>query len=285
MFSWLKNQFFPLQKTTDPVVIYHHIAKTGGTSLRKVVQANYRGKALLELYGPNRGYVDWYERYYSSLSPKRKASIQCIAAHSAHYIIPVIDRPFRVFTLLRNPVDRVISLYYFTRILAKQGAGKGSEMGIMLDTLGWNLADIYINAGLKGRIAPEQRPLLAPFFNGQSRAILGPHLDATVMPFEQGEPAVMDVFQTTLNDVINRHYELGITESYETSVRYFARIFRWRRVFFQHKNQTKNRPKVEDIPIDVREMILSFNQMDATLHQKAERTLRLRIEKESRTGD
>lgn len=285
MFSWLKNQFSTPQKTTDPVVIYHHIAKTGGTSLRKVVQANYRGKALLELYGPNRGSVAWYEQYYSSLSPKRKASIRCIAAHSAHYIIPIIDRPFRVFTLLRNPVDRVISLYYFTRILAKQGAGKGAEMGLMLDSLGWDLADIYINAGLKDKITPEQRPLLAPFFNGQSRAILGPHLDAMAMPFEQGEPAVMGVFQTRLNDVIDRHYELGVTELYEASVRYFARIFRWRRFFFQHKNQTKNRPLIEDIPTEVREMILSFNQMDAALHQKAKRTLRLRSEEEPRMED
>jgi len=241
MFSWLKRRKQPdeFDGPLPPVVIFHHIAKTGGTSLRKVVQANYKGKALLELYGPGRGSVAWYDEHYHALSRRRKAEIQCIAAHSAHFIIPVIDRPFQVFTLLRDPVDRVISLYYFTKILAKSGAGRGAEIGQELERLGWDLEAIYVNIGLKQGGSPEQRLLFAPFFNGQSRAILKPHADVATSLIVKGVPEKVAPLRALLDDVIQRHYVTGVTEAYEPSVRYFARVFGWRRIFFEQKNKTK----------------------------------------------
>ncbi len=251
-----------------PVVIYHHIAKTGGTSLRKVVQANYKGNALLELYGPNRGSVAWYEQYYRSLPPERKAAIRCIAAHSAHYIIPVLDRPFRVFTLLRDPVDRVISLYYFARTLAKKGRGKGAAIGQLLASWGWDLGDIYRHAE-QGHITPQSHPLLAPFFNGQTRAILGPHFDVTTIPFLPGQPAGLQVALEKARDILDAHYELGITEAYADSLRHFARVFGWQQVFVEHINRTRKRPPTHALDPQVIALIRAYNQLDAALHAHA----------------
>lgn len=274
MFSWLrKEKRNSVHTPLGPVAIYHHIAKTGGTSLRRVVRANYKGKALLEWYGPNRGSVAWWQTHYHALPPERKAAIQCIAAHSAHYIIPVIDRPFRVFTLVRDPVDRVVSLYYFVRGLAAHGKGKGAEMGRALESLGWDLEAIYRHLGEQDGLTPEQIRLFAPFFNGQSRAILGPHLDTATMPFVPGVPETLASFQITLRETLDAHYVLGLTERYNQSVQYFARIFGWRRIFFQRKNPTKKRPRLDELPSELIETIRAFNALDAWLHDYARRYL------------
>ncbi len=267
---WKKSS--PPAQPLGPVVIYHHIAKTGGTSLRKVVQANYKGKALLELYGPYRNSVVWYERYYHSLSPARKAAIQCIAAHSAHYIIPVLDRPFRVFTLLRDPVDRVISLYYFSQRLAQKGRGKGADIGRFLAARGWSLEDIYLHAE-RGDIHGAQDPLLAPFFNGQTRAILGPHTDTSAIPFLPGVAPPLETPLRHALDILDRYYELGITEAYAESVHHFARVFGWQRVFVTHVNRTRKRPPAHAFPSEILHLIRAYNQLDTTLHAYARRYL------------
>ncbi|HEY80023.1 MAG TPA: hypothetical protein EYP25_07545 [Anaerolineae bacterium] len=272
MIPWLRKR-----KTSSPslgpVVIYHHIAKTGGTSLRKVVQANYKGKALWESYGPNRGSVAWYEAHYHALSPERKAAIQCIAGHSAHYIIPAIDRPFRVFTLLRDPVERMISLYYFAQTLARRGQGKGAEIGRALQARGWTLADIYTQLGGGQRLAPEERRLFAPFFNGQTRAILGPHTDTSAMPFLPGDSEALEPMLRQTRQVLDAYYELGVTEAYAESVQHFARVFGWRRVFLSHVNRTRKRPRVHELPPRILAMIREYNALDHALHAYAAQRL------------
>lgn len=93
------------------MLIFHHIAKTAGSSLLEILRRNYQPHELLELYGPNRDSVDWYQTFYNSLTSTKKASIKCITAHTAHFIMPVLaklEQPFRVFCLLRDPVDRAI---------------------------------------------------------------------------------------------------------------------------------------------------------------------------------
>jgi len=277
MFSWLWKKNSPSNDhTTTPVVIYHHIAKTGGTSLRKVVQANYKGKALLEWYGPNRGSVDWWKVHYHALSPQRKAAIQCIAAHSSHYLIPVIDRPFRVFTLLRNPIDRVISLYYFTRILAQKGKGKGAEIGRLLISLNWSLGDIYRHA-IRDDIDPQWHSLLAPFFNGQTRAILGPHTDTSAIPFLPKTSGSLDKTLQHAYQILEAYYEIGITEAYADSLRYFANVFGWEKIFVEHANRTQKRPRIHEISPEVITLIREFNHLDFKLHNYAKNYLSQRL--------
>lgn len=271
MFFWRKQRTNEEQTgALGPVVIFHHIAKTAGTSMRRVVKANYKRGELLELYGPNRGSVDWYNDYYHSLSFRRKAAIKCIAAHSAHYLIPVIDRPFRVFSLLRDPVDRVISLYYFTKVLAKQGKteGIGARLGMEIERLGWDLEDIYLNVGGKDRESAEKRQLFAPFFNGQSRAILAPHRATVDLPFYNETTETVTSFQSTLDELLERHYVVGVSERYEESITLFATTFGWQHVFIEHKNISKQRPRGKEIPEELAMLIRSFNQMDNSIHQR-----------------
>jgi len=271
MFFWRKQKSNEEQtETLGSVLVFHHIAKTAGTSMRSVVKANYRRGELLELYGPNRGSVEWYNDYYHSLSFRRKSAIKCIAAHSAHYLIPVIDRPFRVFSMLRDPVDRVISLYYFAKVLAKQGKTKGigARLGQEIERRGWGLEDIYLNVGGKDSGADGEYQLFAPFFNGQSRAIIAPHRTTADLPFYSETTDIVTSFQSSLDELLRRHYVVGVTERYEESITLFAEAFGWQRTFIERKNTSKQRPRGKEIHGELAMLIRSFNQMDNHIHQR-----------------
>jgi len=272
MFFWRKRKTNEERAgTLEPVLIFHHIAKTAGSSLRRVLKANYKRRELLECYGPNRASVDWYDTYYHSLPYRRKAAIKCIAAHSAHYLMPVIDRPFRVFSMLRDPVDRAISLYYFTKGLAHQGetkGGIGARIGREIERLGWGLEDIYLNVGVKDWGLAEERQVFAPFFNGQSRVILAPHRTLADLPFYTETTEAVISFESTLDELLERHYVVGVTEHYEESMALFAETFGWRHVFVERKNTTRQRPRGKEIPADLAMLIRSFNQMDQHIHQR-----------------
>src|SRR5687767_8851292 len=102
------------------IVIFHHVPKTAGTSLRRVLEANYRRGELLTTYWGGAGRHELppldaadYRRWYWALDSGQRERMRCVAAHNANCLIRVLDRPFRAFSLLRNPIDRVISLYNF----------------------------------------------------------------------------------------------------------------------------------------------------------------------------
>ncbi len=103
-----------------PLLVFAHIRKTAGTSLRRVIAGNYSHARYRHLYvsvpktDEHAPLHDWYrELYHERLTQKERARLVCIASHSANYLLPALDRPFRVITMLRDPVDRVLSRYYF----------------------------------------------------------------------------------------------------------------------------------------------------------------------------
>ena len=56
---------------------------------------------------------DLYEQWWSSLDRDRRDRLILATSHSANYLLDLIERPSRAFTILREPVDRVLSRYYF----------------------------------------------------------------------------------------------------------------------------------------------------------------------------
>ncbi len=249
-----------------PVLLFHHIAKTAGTSLRKILQKNYKKKELLELYGPNRASVEWYQSYYDSMPAKQKASVKCIAAHTAHYIIPVLDRPFQVFTLLRDPLDRVISLFYFAKEIAYSGQGRGAELGREINRLGWNLEEIYSNLGGGYNNTSERHSLFDTFFDGQARVILAPHYPVQEMQYQASHMNRDRWREKELFTLLEEHYTVGVQAHYRDSIERFSQAFGWKRVFYEEKNKTKSRPRLEELSAEAADLIRSYNQLDMRIY-------------------
>jgi len=75
-------------------------------------------------------------------------------------------------------------------------------------------------------------------------------------------------FQSSLDELLRRHYVVGVTERYEESITLFAEAFGWQRTFIERKNTSKQRPRGKEIHGELAMLIRSFNQMDNHIHQR-----------------
>lgn len=265
-----------------PLLIYHHLPKTGGTSLLSVVKENYGPGEVAELYrdvaklhseaaaeGGIPDDTEWYRDWYGSLPEAERDRIRCVASHTAQHLMPSLGRPFRAFCLMRDPVERVWSQYHFLRRLsAKEGKrGRGAVTGQEIEQRGWELADIYRELGGGGPRTSKLHEQFKGFFNGQTRSILAPWRDQSKLEYWAGVPEQGDALRVRALEILELHYVVGVQEQFERSLERFAAELGWQRLSVPRLNSeataTRGRPDAE-----TRSLILAHNQIDAQLHAR-----------------
>lgn len=269
----------------DRLLIYHHLPKSGGTSLLAVVRENHGDGALAELYAevaelhsqsaaadrvPDEG--EWYRDWYKALPDEDRRGIRCVASHTAQYLMPAIeDRPFEAFCLLRDPVGRVQELYEELRALGADGADAPRRGELEIDAgreiceRRWDVADIYRELGGGNPRTSRLHEQFKGFFNGQARSIIGPWRDQAKLEYWAGIPDEGSLLRERALGLLERHYTVGVKEQLERSLERFAAAFGWERVgipnLYAEAPASRGRPDAE-----TRSLILAHNQIDAELH-------------------
>ena len=87
--------------------VFLHVPKTAGTTLSRIVQNEYPKRETLWFRSPSE--VEKYEK----LPIENKERLRLLRGHIWFHIDEFIPSNFetRFFTVLRNPVDRLVSLY------------------------------------------------------------------------------------------------------------------------------------------------------------------------------
>jgi hypothetical protein len=193
-----------------------------------------------------------YERWWNSIGPDRADRLILATSHSANYLLDLIERPTRAFTILREPVDRVLSRYYFYPWARTGGRDP--------DPPGWTLLDLYTNPAKW----PDARSW---FFNYQSRALLEPHFDVEGedLAMSEGAPPNADLWRERLRSVLEEHYVVGVQEYFTETVTLFAKEFGWSELLAPRARYNRSRPRDWDDE-EVRELILAYNWLDVELY-------------------
>jgi len=90
-------------------ILFNHLHKTGGlTVCRHLAEANGDKAFTIDPYNPNRSI-----RYFASLPESVRYSYKSIAGHNAIALAKFVHRRTTIATVLRDPVERVVSLYRF----------------------------------------------------------------------------------------------------------------------------------------------------------------------------
>src|SRR5258708_9786374 len=96
-------------KQSDTKVVFIHIPKTGGSTLNGLLQKQYGRNAI---YSTDSKAVEKSLEAFKQLDPSQRDEIQFLVGHTPFSASATLPGNYLYFTLLREPVERVISLYY-----------------------------------------------------------------------------------------------------------------------------------------------------------------------------
>lgn len=278
----------------EPVLIHTHIPKTGGVALYQLISANHQPDEViqtetLEAVAPadlavtenvqSRGALAWRE-YYSSLPRREKLGVRCFSGHQAPFLIDAIrDRPVHALCMLRDPVDRVVSLYlfmiWFVDHMPLPPTAPAVQILAAMRNRGWGLGDLYRELGGSGdhRAKLEELDELTlwalplQFFNGQTRYILLTDTDSGEIPLDTDSTALR-AYRDRASATLSETYVVGTQDRFSQSLRLFAESFGWQTLFEPRTNEGRLRGESREAEItpETLSLIRSYNQVDAQLH-------------------
>src|SRR4051794_2187115 len=92
-------------------LVFVHIQKAGGLTLRAIVRRQYRGMVLFESPPED----------FDALPADDRRRIEVLQAHVPFGVHRYLDASVDYITMLRDPVDRILSLFFYLRGLPDRG--------------------------------------------------------------------------------------------------------------------------------------------------------------------
>ncbi len=102
----------PESSPSNDTLIFIHLYKTGGTTLNRIIEWEYKMSKICSVE------PTWWQWSYQRIrrwSPGRLGKMEVFKGHMPFGLHRLIPRPANYITVLREPIERAISDYYFAR--------------------------------------------------------------------------------------------------------------------------------------------------------------------------
>ncbi len=96
----------------DDTLVFIHLPKTGGTALRTSLLRAFDPPVTALVYAASDLDGAMTRQEFNQLPAEVRSGLRLVMGHFSYGIHRQVERPCRYATLLRDPVERVVSLYY-----------------------------------------------------------------------------------------------------------------------------------------------------------------------------
>jgi len=223
----------------DRAVIFLHVPKTAGSTLRRILQRQFEPSATHRLYG---NHPEELFAQFRTLPESARLRIRLLLGHFGFGMHRHLASPFTYVAVTRQPVERVISDYEYIR----NNAGHVFHRRM-----------IEANLGLREFVECGEWTFND---NAMVRMFAG-MLDAPVGSLDE---RALERAKSNIRD----HFGLvGLTERFDETLVLLARRFGWRSVYYERENVSANRPDKAAVPEDAVSAIARANALDIDLHR------------------
>jgi hypothetical protein len=220
-------------------VIFLHIPKTAGSTLLRIIERQYDPSEIYSLY------LRQDFQAFDSLAEAQKEEIRIYRGHVIFGWDQCLPQPATYFTILRDPVERAISNYYFTRTYD--------------DHHHYDLIHSQ-NLSLAAYLESKEELMMD---NGQTRMLSGGYY---TMDYGELSREALEAAKANLRDNIE---VVGLTGRFDETLLLLKKAFGWGNVFYARQNVVRKRPHRDQLSADTLAVIHKYNQLDMELYQFA----------------
>jgi hypothetical protein len=218
-------------------VVFVHVPKTGGMTLASILARQFRAAAAYQLEGP----LTAARQELRRLPLERLRNLRLVGGHVPFGLHECLPRPARYVTLLRDPVERLVSVYYYGRLRPEWPIHR------QIHDRGWTLDDFIASDAA------------AEFHNQQTRMLAG----------GDGLDDAPGALERALEH-LGQHFPFaGLMERFDESVLLYREVLGWGAVHYRPENINRGRPRGPQIPAATAAAIERRNALDRALYEAA----------------
>ncbi len=218
------------------MLVFLHIPKTAGQTMVPVLRRQFARGEVVNL---NVEDASMTARTWRAVPSAQRARAKCVYGHLLLDPAMFGDKPANYITMLRDPVERSVSEYYYALRRPEHGLHRILRRERM--TL-----DKFVTTDLVTQICNTQVRMLSA----------------------ADGPVQSEKFLDRALDNLERHVMLaGLTERFDETLLLCRELLGWRRLFYERTNVNRKRPPLSQLPARTLAALESVNRLDRELYR------------------
>lgn len=221
-------------------LIFLHIPKAAGSTLHRIIARQYASDSICSIDGLR---VHESIAEFKQLPEAKRSEIKVLKGHMRFGLHEYLPQPSTYITILRDPVERIISHYYYVR--------RSPEHYLYEQVTSRNMSlKDYICSGITKELNNSQTRLLCT--------------KTALETYEQGSTKILESAKKNLQE---EFAVVGLAERFDETLILLKQNFKWNLPFYIKANTTKDRPLKNDISQETLKMIEKYNELDVELFE------------------